>query len=579
MSPEQREHQPDGTGLSIGATALAAVVVDRAAVRRTPVLTLYPHRPPEVGVPSENPRLDERGLVITDFVDRVGDPVGILAADGSSHRGETLTADALRALLYALNRGREPVTPIAVTHPAHWHAGAVEALRAALADIPEFGPATPLLSDAVAALTALQAEPGLPTRGLIALCDFGGTGTSITVVDAANGYEPIAPTVRHLELSGDLVDQALLSHVIADLPGESLSGTSAIGSLTRLRGECRGAKERLSTETVTALTADLPGHSGEIRLTRTELDDAMRGPLGEFVAVLHDTIERSGARSSDLAAVATVGGAARTPIVTTALSENFRVPVITTARPELSAAIGAGLTAVRGPDDDRTALAAAVPAGVAGAAALEEAAPSSTFRALAWSDADDIPDIAPAAYDEPPAPGEPRPQLVFGASDPGGVDGPAALPWYRRTPVVLALGAAVVLAALAAAVYLVNRDDDAPASTVTTTAPTPSEATTAVPPPVEPPAAPPAEAPAPAAPPPAEAPAPQNPAPETVSPSAPPPAPSEAPPPPPPPTTQAPPPTTQAPPPTTEPPRLIPTLPYTTIPGLPFVPAPPGFGG
>lgn len=152
----------DGTGLSIGATALTAVVVDRAAVRRSPVLTLFPHRPPEVGVPSENPRLDERGLVITDFVDRVGDPVGILAADGTSHRGETLVADALRALLYALPRGREPGAPIAVTHPAHWHAGSVDALRAALAGIAEFGPATPVLPDAAAALTALQAEPGLP---------------------------------------------------------------------------------------------------------------------------------------------------------------------------------------------------------------------------------------------------------------------------------------------------------------------------------------------------------------------------------------------------------------------------------
>ena len=37
-----------------------------------------------------------------------------------------------------------------------------------------------------AALTALQADPGLPTRGVIALCDFGGSGTSITLVDAGH---------------------------------------------------------------------------------------------------------------------------------------------------------------------------------------------------------------------------------------------------------------------------------------------------------------------------------------------------------------------------------------------------------
>ncbi|MBJ7386775.1 MAG: molecular chaperone, partial [Mycolicibacterium sp.] len=88
----------DGLGLSIGATNLTAVAVGRAAVRRSAVLTLYPHRPPEVGVPSENPNLAERGLILTDFVDRVGDPVGLLAPDGSSHRADVLLADALRAM-------------------------------------------------------------------------------------------------------------------------------------------------------------------------------------------------------------------------------------------------------------------------------------------------------------------------------------------------------------------------------------------------------------------------------------------------------------------------------------------------
>ena len=108
----------DGIGLSVGATTLRAVAIGRSAVTRSPVLTLYPHRPAEVGVPSENPNLAERGLIITDFVDRVGDPVAIVASDGSSHRAEVLLADALRALLYAVTRrpaarrtGRASPTP------------------------------------------------------------------------------------------------------------------------------------------------------------------------------------------------------------------------------------------------------------------------------------------------------------------------------------------------------------------------------------------------------------------------------------------------------------------------------------
>src|ERR1700752_3517806 len=103
----------DGVGLSVGATRLAVVIVGRPAVPRSPVVTLYPHRPPEVGVPSENPNLNERGLIITDFVDRVDDPVGIVAPDGSMPMADRVLADALRAMLYPV--GSPPSGPAAVT--------------------------------------------------------------------------------------------------------------------------------------------------------------------------------------------------------------------------------------------------------------------------------------------------------------------------------------------------------------------------------------------------------------------------------------------------------------------------------
>jgi len=571
----------DGVGLSVGATNLTAVVVGRTAVTRSPVVTLYPHRPPEVGMPSENPNLTERGLIITDFVDRVGDPVGIVAADGSSHLADKVLADALRAMLYTV--GQAPAGPVAVTYPAHWRPAAVEALRSATTAVPELQQAS-LVSDATAALTALQDDPGIPTRGVIALCDFGGTGTSITLVDATNGFAPVGPTVRHTDLSGDLIDQALLTHVINDLSAAGtidLSGTSAIGSLSRLRAQCRGAKERLSTAAVTSLVAELPGHRSDVRLTRNELDEAMRAPLAEFVGVVQDTVERNGIRGADLVAVATVGGGARIPIITTTLSEHFRVPVITTGQPELAAAIGGGLRAVRGTVDEGATSMAAAPgiAAAAGAATAmapevgpQDAPQSSTFRALAWSDADDVPDVAPTDpydYDAPADggyTGDPRPQVQF-EHQPYEQD-VEPLPWYRKPALVLVAGVLALLAALTAAVLFVMRDDSTPTPASTTTpvtTTTPAPTTTA------------------AAPPPAtDAPAPQTRAPQTrtVTQQAPPPT-YQAPPPPPPtseepspppPTTEAPPPTTEAPP-TTQPP-LIPTLPYETIPGLPFVPNP-----
>jgi hypothetical protein len=549
---------------------LRAVVVGRSAVTRSPVLTRYPHRPSEVGVPSENPRLDEPGLIITDFVDRVGDPVPIVASDGSSHRAETLVAEALRSLVNALTGDRPPDGPVGVTHPAHWSPSAVEALRGALDGML-------LTSDAAASLTALQDDPGVPAKGIIALCDVGGTGASITLADAANGFQPIGPTIRYPDFSGDLVDQALLSRVVGDLATSGsvdLSSTSAIGSLSRLRGQCRAAKERLSTSAVTSLAVELPGNRAEVRVTRTELDDAIREPLDGFIGVLQDTLQRSGIRQGDLVAVAAVGGGARLPILVTSLSEHLRVPVITSPRPELAAAIGGGLKAIRGlVPDGATSMAPAAVAPVVPLPPVDPGAPaSSTFRALAWSDAEDLPEPVPAEPDPGYEAYDPRPQIAFADHEPDALADEAPAPWYRGPAgILVAVVVAVLLAIGAVALYLLRNDESpgpsspAPSSTITTTTEPPTSQVLQ---------------PSSEAPPVTQAPdrtiyeqAP-SPPPVTVTEEPPPPPSTEAPPPPPP-TTEPPPVTVTEPPPspTTQPP-LIPTLPYQTIPGLPFVPAP-----
>ena len=471
-----------GVGLSVGATNLAAVGPGCGAATRRSVLTLYPHRPPEVGVPSENPRLDERGLVVSGFVDRSGDPVGIVAADGSFHRGEVLIADALRALTRTVADGRVPPPAPAVTFPAHWRTAAVDALRRELESLPEWSagpePLT-LISDAAAALTALRAEPGLPTRGVVALCDFGGTGTNVTLADAADGYRPIGATVRHADLSGELIDRALLAHVIADLSiagTAEVTGTAAIGSLHRLRAQCRGAKERLSRGAVTTLFADVPGYRGDVRLTRPELDDEIRGPLTAFIEVLRELLFRNRIHSADLTAVASVGGGANIPAITTALSDQLRVPVITSPHPELIAARGAALRAVRRPEDESlTAVAAPVQSG--------------TLRALAWSEVDDIPDTPPIEPRPVASRGltTARPRVHFVPEEPSRI-GPAGVPWYR--PLLLSAGifAAMVFIGTGAVMALRN---DAAAMTGTTTT------TTVRPEPITPAAAPPAEQPGP----------------------------------------------------------------------------------
>lgn len=466
-------------GLSIGATNLAAVTADNAITRK-PVLTQYPDRPAEIGIPAENPRLQGPGVVITGFVNRVGDPRGVVAVDGSVHRGELLVADALRALAHAATGGRPLPDDIAVTYPAHWESAAVDALGAALSEIPEWSRrARPILliPDAAATLLAVRTSPGIPPRGTVAVCDFGGSGTNITLMHADGDYRALAPTVRHRDFSGDLVDQALLGAVIANMPttGAFPTGDAAIGSLSRLRSACRIAKEQLSSATMATLTDGLTGTRGEVRLTRHELDDAIRPALDSAISALDDALARNGIR--DLVAVVSTGGGANLPAVTTALSRHFRVPVATTPRPQLTAAVGAALRAAHGPGDAGATLSApATPSTLS--------APAAPATARAWSATGHNPRATGAGYTGP------DPDAATGAAAAAPEPAEDAPETGKRKPLVSRLHllpaaaiviavAAVLLVGTAVAIGLSSQHKSA-------TTPTPALSTT----PAAPPAAP-----------------------------------------------------------------------------------------
>ncbi|MDT5222590.1 MAG: hypothetical protein QOF15_4695 [Mycobacterium sp.] len=583
-------------GLSIGATNLAAVTAEHAITRK-PVLTLYRQRPPEVGVPSENPRLDEPGLVITDFVDRVGDRVGIVAADGSIHRSEALVADGLRALAYAATGGRALPDSVAVTYPAHWAPAAVDALGGAVSRVAEWSHSAKPLSlipDAAAALFAVRANPGIPARGIVAVCDFGGSGTSVTLVDASGDYQPVAPTIRHHDFSGDLIDQSLLTYVMSEMPGTGSfdpTATAAIGSLARLRAACRTAKEQLSLTTVTTVAEAMPGTRGEIRLTRNELEETIRGSLDGVAQCLEQALRRNGIQT--LVAIATVGGGASIPAVTTSLSGRFGVPVITTPRPQLTAAIGGALRAARGPGDSSATVLTPAPAVAAAAASLAPQphgdlyqdfhadAPVSTMEpALAWSEAADESRVMPVvSSDESGRSGltSARPQMKF-EHEPRPEPEPKKklpIPWYRLPSVIIiSTTVAVLLVGTAIAIGLTSGRQPATKSPVVSTAPA-APSSSAPPPP------PPSSETASVTPEPSPAPTPE---PTT---EAPPPPPRSTQPPPPRTTTEAPPPPTTNPPPVTTPPTTqpLPQLPGplnpnpgqpNPPPGLPQLPQIPG---
>ncbi len=502
-------------GLSIGMTNLVAARVGRPPVIRRAVLTLFGDRAPEVGLPTErpaNPNLDQPGLVLSGFVDRVGDPVPLVAADGSAHRGELVLAEALDAMARTVGGG----SPVAVAVPAHWGPGTVGALRGALRSRPNLAPhgvPAALIPDSTAAFAALQAAPGLPAQGVVVLVDLGGSGSSVSLADAGANLDTVGQTVRYAEFSGDAIDQALLNHVlagIADAGNADPAGTAAVGSLARLRDECRQAKERLSAETATAVPVELPGVRSDIRVTRPELEQLIAGPLGGLLNAIEDTLQRNQIPLANVSAVATVGGGAAIPLVTQRLSEHLRAPVVTTPESQLNVAAGAALVANRSADADAPtgmAVAADAPTGmapaawVAGAAGLAAAdaaadgASSATFRALAWSQ-DDEPAGEPVPYTgedyDPSSVTGARPPVAFAPDDTGygaayGAydEEPGPLPWYKRPPLLFGAAAAAALLAVGGlAITLTSADGDSTPVTETATTVSMEPSPQAPPPPV-----------------------------------------------------------------------------------------------
>ena len=223
----------ESLGLSIGVANLVAARAGAAAVSRKSVLTMFDHRAGEVGLPEENPNLNEPGLVMRGFVERVGDGSPLVAADGTKYLGEALTVEALEAMARTVGYG----TPITIAIPAYWSERQSAALRDEFFAQPALAPngVPPLLiSDATAALTAVRTRPDFPTNGVVALCDFGAGGTSVTLSKAGSNFQQVGSSVRYPDFSGDEIDQLIANHLRASASGTDTStdmaGTVRMGS-------------------------------------------------------------------------------------------------------------------------------------------------------------------------------------------------------------------------------------------------------------------------------------------------------------------------------------------------------------
>ncbi|WP_330255843.1 Hsp70 family protein [Nocardia sp. NBC_00565] len=284
------------------------------------------------------------GLVVTGFVDRVGDPIDLIAADGSAHRPADLVARAVQYLTrYSAGAFAGPPT-IAATYPSYWKPQGVRALREALDQMDMTGVA--LVDEVGSILAQVESTRGLPSDGAVVVYDLGGNGLSVSV---ARGTEQIGRTVRNSEFGGKHIDDAILRQVLRGLDGElgdvDLAAPALLAPLNELRRRCQQAKETLSTETAAVVEVELGRVRHDVRLVRSELEDLIREQVVGSAGLVREALHTNEIDARDVRAVVLAGGAAATPLVAEVLSAEFHVPVIAEPDPGLTSANGAALLA------------------------------------------------------------------------------------------------------------------------------------------------------------------------------------------------------------------------------------------
>ncbi|QCQ92538.1 Hsp70 family protein [Rhodococcus sp. SGAir0479] len=364
-----------GLGIAVGTTnSVIAVAPDHASA--TDETAAVHSRPTALSVPTDGAPVlagldvSPTGTRVTGYVERVGDPVGLLDDSGRVHRGEDLFAATVTGLIATVHdEGDDTASAdaVVVTHPTAWSAYTVSALESALdrAGVPD----ARLVPEALACVRWLESARGPQGDGVVVVYDLGGSGLDVTVVRTGAAPSVIGRPLHSEDFAGDSIDHLVTRLVLDGLAGRTADldpfDAATTAALLDLRRRCTDAKEALSTDTETTLAVALPGLGTDVRLVRSELEDLIREPLTKSLELVREALRAAEIESSDVTAVLLAGGGGAIPLVAELVSSELGLTVVAAPEPARTAALGAARLAADVP------AAAAAPAAVATAETVE----------------------------------------------------------------------------------------------------------------------------------------------------------------------------------------------------------------
>ena len=296
---------------------------------------------------------DERPLgVAREFKRRLGDPVPLII-DGRPYSPQALMAHLLRWTVDTVaGQMGAPPELIAVTCPANWGPYKHELLRQVIrmAEVPS----AIVFTEPEAAAIRHAGADAQREGALVGVYDLGGgTFDAVVLRPTANGVFAMAGSPEGIEhLGGTDMDQAMFAFVLRSLGPQAFDLASSddpavLSALATVRRRCVRAKEELSSDHLTEVAVELPGHSIPVRVTRPEFEAMIRPALADTIRAFQRAVRNAGTTPEALSSVVLVGGSTRIPLVFETISRTLDCQVVVPREPGHSVALGAAMAAER----------------------------------------------------------------------------------------------------------------------------------------------------------------------------------------------------------------------------------------
>lgn len=317
-----------------------------------------------------------------EFKRRLGDPTPLLLG-GTPYGAEALMAHLLAGMVRQVveQQGEQP-DQIVVSHPANYGPYKLDLLEQAVR-MAEIGKVSFIPEPVAAAMHYTQRERIEPGQ-IVAVYDFGGgTFDAALLRKTADGFDQLGEPEGIERLGGIDFDEAIFAHVVQAIgpAWQALdpADPATLAAVSRLRDDCREAKEGLSLDTDATIPVMLPNVQTEVRITRSEFEEMIRPRIHETIAALMRAIRSANIDTTGIAKILLVGGSSRIPLVGQMVREATGVPVAVDAHPKHAIALGAALAASQNQTAGTSAPEAAAAGAVAGAAILESEPAPPTF--------------------------------------------------------------------------------------------------------------------------------------------------------------------------------------------------------